>query len=263
MSFIDTFDVHCHIHETPAALHKLDSNSIAYCVQATRYTDWEEVARLKEEHGDRIVPAFGLHPWFVEQVECGAIPETWRAELRLLVKRHGGIVGECGLDKAARSPATGRLYPFEPQVALLKAQLALAHELDVPVSVHCVRAFGALADVLREAEAASTLPPRIMLHSYSGSPEMLQQLFLSGSLSTRIYVSYSHAVNGRNLQKTLQCIRVTPQSRVLAESDLHDVSTTALALDQAVEMVAEAHAWQIQEARQKLTQNARAFFGLG
>ncbi|KAJ2063813.1 Cut9-interacting protein scn1 [Coemansia sp. S146] len=261
MSAIDTFDVHCHIHETPATLGVLDNNkNIAYCVQATRYTDWDSVAQLKEEYGDRIIPAFGLHPWFVEQVESGNIPETWRSKLKLLVTKHGGIVGECGLDKAARSPTTGKQYPFELQIAIFKAQLAIAHELDVPVSVHCVRAFGALVDALQAAEAVGTLPPRIMLHSYSGSPEMLQQLFLRGELGARVYTSYSRVVNGRNLQKTLQCIRVMPHSRVLVESDLHDASTTALALDQAIEMVAEAHGWLLDDARRQLAENAQAFF---
>ncbi|KAJ2741971.1 Cut9-interacting protein scn1 [Coemansia sp. BCRC 34301] len=253
------FDVHCHIHETAEGL--ADLGDTTYCVQATCYTDWEKVAQLKETHGDRVVAAFGLHPWFVEKVESGEIPETWRDELRLLVRKYGGIVGECGLDKVARNPVSGRLYPFEPQIALLKAQLAIAHDLGVPVSVHCVRAFGALADVLREAERAGSLPPRIMLHSYSGSPEMLQQLFMRGELGTRIYASYSQVVNGRNLQRTRQCIQATPQNRVLVESDLHEVGKTALALDQAVEMVAVARGWQLQEARRKLAENALTFFG--
>ncbi|KAJ2351201.1 Cut9-interacting protein scn1, partial [Coemansia sp. RSA 2611] len=86
------FDVHCHIHETPATLGALDHNkNIVYCVQGTRYTDWDRVAQLKEEYGDRIVPGFGLHPWFVEQVGSGEIPETWRSKLRALVEMHGGI----------------------------------------------------------------------------------------------------------------------------------------------------------------------------
>ncbi|KAJ2908062.1 Cut9-interacting protein scn1 [Coemansia aciculifera] len=254
------FDVHCHIHESDVLFSSSSNNKTVYCVQATQYTDWSRVAQLKEEHGDRIIAAFGLHPWFAHRVESGEIPETWRAELCLLVKKYGGIVGECGLDKAARSPDTGKPYPFEPQVSLLKAQLAIAHELGVSVSVHCVRAFGPLADILREAERDGSLPPRIMLHSYSGSPDMLQQLFLKGELGTRIYASYSHIVNGRNLQKTLQCIRATPQSRVLVESDLHDVSNTLPALDQAIAMVAEAYGWQLHETREKLTENARAFF---
>ncbi|KAJ2464879.1 hypothetical protein EV174_006743, partial [Coemansia sp. RSA 2320] len=146
-----------------------------------------------------------------------------------------------------------------PQVAVLKAQLAIAHELGVPVSVHCVRAFGLLADVLREAAA---LPPRIMLHSYSGSPEMLRQLFLKGELGARVYVSFSHAVNARSPEKTRLSIKATPSSRLLVESDLHDASAAPLALSRAVDMVAEANGWEPDEACRQLAENARAFFGV-
>ena len=43
-----------------------------------------------------------------------------------------------GLDKAARTPDTGRVE-YERQQSVFRSQLLLAHELGRPVSVHCVK----------------------------------------------------------------------------------------------------------------------------
>ncbi|KAJ1730277.1 Cut9-interacting protein scn1 [Coemansia biformis] len=234
------YDVHCHIHETPEALCVLDTldtpeRRTVFCVQATKYADWDDVIRLGEQHPGKVVPAVGVHPW------C--------------------VLGECGIDKAARSPETHQVYPLDLQLQVFVTQLAIAHEVGVPVSIHCVRAFGQLADVLRDAERRHALPPRIMLHSYSGSPDMLQQVFFNGELGTRVYVSFSTAVNGRGRAKSMQCIRVAPADRLLVESDLHCAHTALPALDGAVDLVAEARGWLVPEARRVLARNSRAFFG--
>ncbi|KAJ1895843.1 Cut9-interacting protein scn1 [Kickxella alabastrina] len=258
------YDAHCHIHETPESYAALAQHKhIVYCVQGTNYADWQAVVELKTQHGDRIIPAFGVHPWFAGRVESGEIPADWQTRLRRLVTQHGGIVGECGLDKAARSPATGEAYPLEPQLAVLRAQLDIACELGVGVSVHCVRAFGALADALRQAGRCGRLPPRIMLHSYGGSADMLAQVFFKGEVGKRMFVSFSRAVNGRSAKRAAQCMQAAPESRILAESDLHDAAATAGALDAITALIAEARGWSEDEARERLAANARRFFIAG
>ncbi|KAJ2849167.1 Cut9-interacting protein scn1 [Coemansia brasiliensis] len=253
------YDVHCHIHETPSTFKDLDNDGhTVYCVQATKYSDWKEVLDLKENFAKIVIPAFGVHPWFVERVQSGEIPSTWASELRQILTQHKGILGECGLDKAARNSAS--LIPFEPQVKILEMQLDIAHDLNIPVSLHCVRAFGALADMLCKFEKTQRLPPRIMLHSYSGSPDMLQQIFLRGELGQRIYVSFSRFVNCRNRTKSVECIRIVPAERLLVESDLHDASSTAEALEAAITLVAEARGWEFSQTKEILAANSRAFF---
>ncbi|KAJ2373180.1 Cut9-interacting protein scn1 [Coemansia sp. RSA 2607] len=255
------YDVHCHIQETPASYGVLElQENIRYCVQATNYVDWKDVVELKQRFGDKIIPAFGVHLWFVEKVESGDIPSNWKDELRRLIKEHGGIVGECGLDKVARNRESNKVYPFEPQIRLLKEQLEIACELDVAVSLHCVRAFGTLVDVLQDGQKRGMLPPRIMLHSYSGSADMLRQIFCKGELGKRIYVSFSHFVNGRNVEKSRQCIQAVPEDRILVESDLHDVAAAGEALASVIELVSQARGWSADEARERLACNSRLFF---
>ncbi|KAI8323226.1 Metallo-dependent hydrolase [Martensiomyces pterosporus] len=264
MDSAQVFDVHCHVHETPSAYDAIEpkagEGAVVYCVQGTNYEDWSAVAQLKEKYGHRVIPAFGLHPWFVESVMSARIPASWREELKELITKHRGILGECGLDKIARNPSTGAVYPFEPQIGLLKEQLAIAHELNVPVSLHCVRAFGAMVDVLREMEKSGTLPPRIMLHSYSGSPDMLTQMLFKGKLGERIYVSFSHFVNGRNRDKSKACVRAVPASRLLVESDLHNAGATRSALSDIITLVSDARGWPLSKTCDILADNSRAFF---
>ncbi|KAJ1905056.1 Cut9-interacting protein scn1 [Coemansia sp. IMI 209127] len=263
------YDVHCHIHERPENLDAslatgrvFGSNSVCFCTQATQYTDWDDVVRLKDQHKWRIIPAFGVHPWFVERVLSGEIPFGWQDRLRKLLQSHGGVLGECGLDKIAKNPSTQKVYPFEPQIHLFKEQLAIAHELSVPISVHCVRAFGALVDALKEAAAKDALPPRIMLHSYSGSPDMLRQILLKGELGRHMYVSFSWFVNGRNEQKSRECIAAVPDDRLLVESDLYSADDAFSALELIIRLVAGARGWTLDEACCNLAGNSRTFFGM-
>jgi len=54
-------------------------------------------------------------------------------------------VGEIGLDKGSH----GKTIDFGDQVEVFQRQLELAKELEKPVSVHCVRAFGDLLEILK------------------------------------------------------------------------------------------------------------------
>ena len=75
--------------------------------------------------------------------------DEWRARLRALLVAHpGALVGEVGVDRAAVIPTTRARVRFDHQLALLREQLALAAELRRPVSVHCVRGYGHLLQLL-------------------------------------------------------------------------------------------------------------------
>ncbi|KAG5464990.1 hypothetical protein LSCM4_00438 [Leishmania orientalis] len=102
----------------------------------------------------------------------GAVAPMLPIILRLLRERlqqhPSAIVAEIGLDKL-RGP------PESVQVEAFAAQLRLAAAYRRPVSVHCVRHYGLLLQLLRDLPAEHT-PPAIILHAFTGSLDVAKSL---------------------------------------------------------------------------------------
>lgn len=104
--------------------------------------DWPDVAALADRYRGFVHPSFGLHPWYLEGRRPG-----WEARLEALLRsRPGAGVGESGLDRAKTSKR--KLPPLDVQLEALAVHARLARELRRPLTVHCVRAAGALHDAL-------------------------------------------------------------------------------------------------------------------
>lgn len=166
--------------------------------------DWPQVAELAWKHA-WVRPAFGLHPWYVK--DRG--PE-WLERLREhLVAHPRAVVGETGLDRWIENP------DVEAQVACFRAQLALAVALDRPITIHCLRAFGLLEEVLRSMK----LPRRgFLLHSYGGPAEMVPGFVrLGGYFSVSPYFAHPRK------SAQLATFAKIPMDRLLAETDAPDM----------------------------------------
>lgn len=216
-------DTHCHLHDdseplpggAPAPMPVLPKGVQGACLMAVSPADWDVVQRTC--HGrPRLRPFFGIHPWHAHRA-----PPGWQARLVDLLRRHPSAgLGEAGLDYAARTSETGRCER-EDQLRVFRDQLRIAYELSRPISVHCVRAHGALFDILRELGEA--VPPALALHSYSGSPEMASALLrLPSPGGPWMFFGFSMGVNARRAVKALPAVvsRI-PQGHLLLESDWH------------------------------------------
>lgn len=166
--------------------------------------DWPQVAELAKKHA-WVRPAFGLHPWYVK--ERGS---EWLEKLREhLVAHPQAVVGETGLDRWIENP------DVEAQVACFRAQVALAVELDRPITIHCLRAFGLLEEVLRSVK----LPRRgFLLHSYGGPAEMVPGFVrLGGYFSVSPYFAHPRKA------AQLATFAKIPLERLLTETDAPDM----------------------------------------
>ncbi len=161
------FDAHCHLQALAAdgagsAIARARASGVArMACCATGEADWAAVQALAGAHPE-VVPLFGLHPWKA----AGARP-GWEARLEDLLALSPAGLGECGLDFSRRTADR------EAQVAALRLQLRLAGRLDRPVALHCVRAWGPLLGLLREAGVPSA---GAMVHAFSGSAETAREL---------------------------------------------------------------------------------------
>ena len=133
----------------------------------------------------------GVHPWDADMQLVATLGERLS---------DAQAVGETGLD-FVHGPSR------EGQTEALRAQLRLARERELPVVLHCVRAFEPL---MRELAACE--PRAVIFHGFIGSPEQARQALAKGyflSFGERAFAS----------PKTLAALRETPLSQLFLETD--------------------------------------------
>src|SRR5690606_31638490 len=158
----------------------------------------------------RIHTALGIHP----QVLSGLEPSDDAAALHALGGRiraaPAGVVaiGECGLDFGPRGAGASR----ERQVAVLVGHFALARATGLPLLLHCVGAHAVLAGLLAEHR-----PPPSILHSYSGSAELVPVYCRGGHA-----ISFAGAITLPGARRPVLAARAVPAKRLLLETDCPD-----------------------------------------
>jgi TatD DNase family protein len=101
----------------------------------------------------------GLHPWFVQKADLAeslAIISTYH--------QHIIAIGECGIDRAINTPISLQLLAFT-------AQVELAQRYNLPVIVHCVKAYSDFAAIAKKFKQVN-----FVLHGFSGSDKILEML---------------------------------------------------------------------------------------
>ena len=144
--------------------------------------------------------AAGIHP---ESAGEYGEEDIYKVE-QLCREKKAVAVGEIGLDYHYDDAA-----PREVQIRLLKDQLRLALELDLPVVIHDREAHG---DCLETVKAFPGL--RGVFHCYSGSPEMAAELTKLGWM-----FSFGGSITYKNNRKAPEVIASLPADRILLETD--------------------------------------------
>jgi TatD DNase family protein len=128
-------------------------------------------------------------------------------------------VGEIGLDRwildRARpddSRLTGlRRASLDEQIEAFTWQLGLAAERNLPVTIHCLDAWGALLDVLRR----SGRPARgFLLHAYGGLADLAREFAALGAC-----FSFNGCFLGERQAAKRAVFATLPADRVLVETD--------------------------------------------
>jgi TatD DNase family protein len=174
-------------------------------VNGTSEADWDQVLKLCQQHDDMLLPAFGLHPWYVKERSS-----EWTKRLKHLLEAvPQSSIGECGLDLWMQNA------DIAEQVKILQVHISLSRELGKTLTIHCLRAWQELWHCLRDS---APLPP-FLLHSFSGPTAMIPSLVKMGA-----YFSVSgYFLHPRKI-KTLQAFAAIPIERILVESDAPDMA---------------------------------------
>ncbi len=169
--------------------------------------DWPQVLALARSNEQcsalRIIPSFGYHPWYIHERTA-----DWSKNLTHFLDEVPSAVGEIGLDRWK----PGLAYDGQEEVFI--AQLRLAAERNLPVSIHCLQAWGRMREILQ----TEPRPARgFLLHSYGGPKEMVRPLADLGAYFS-LPGFYAHERKARQ-RETFQQV---PAERLLIETDAPD-----------------------------------------
>ena len=110
--------------------------------------------------------------------------------------------------------------------------------------------------------SAKPFPPRICLHSYSGSPQTLNQ-WLAPSIPADIFFSFSVVVNlstAATEAKFPDVVRACPDDKLLVESDIHKAGDEMdHLLEQMYRRVCEIKGWELRDGVERIRRNYEAF----
>ena len=255
------FDSHCHLQDARLlpAVDDVVRRAAAAGVErmlccGSAGDDWNDVLGVSERY-PAVIPALGLHPWYVAERS-----PRWLETLRALLELSGASIGEIGLDHW-REPVDE-----EAQEEVFVAQLALAAELGRPVSIHCLKAWGKMMEILqtRKLPAAG-----MVFHSYAGPVELVEPLAELGA-----YFSFSGSITREGNKRGHKAVAAVPWDRLLVETDSPDLKPVFAEkapdspnepanLVHVAAMVAKLRAASVEEVAARTRQNAVRLFAAG
>ena len=136
MSPMTLIETHCHLYSEPlaadagAALARAAERGVTQVIVPAYDEDsWDDLRSLTEH--DAVHAAYGIHPWVAHEAD----PDTLRDRLAATLAAAPKVVavGEIGLDSKLKSDGAPSV---EAQRAVLRPQLELAVDLDLPVILH-------------------------------------------------------------------------------------------------------------------------------
>lgn len=164
--------------------------------------DWPRVAELARQH-PQVLPSFGFHPWYLHERTL-----HWRENLLRYLDQVPSAVGEIGLDRW--KPA----LPYDDQEEVFIAQLSIAAERNLPASIHCLKTWGRMLELLKTGPR----PARgFLLHSYNGPRAMIESF---AGLGAYFSLPGYYAHERKDPQR--ETFRHVPTERLLIETDAPD-----------------------------------------
>ena len=164
--------------------------------------DWPPVLQLAREN-KMVLPSFGYHPWYLHE-----LTPDWLANLKKILDAGPSAVGEIGLDRWKPD------LPYAGQEQAFLAQLQVAAGRNLPVSIHCLQAWGRLLELLQSHPRPAC---GFVLHSFGGPAEMIPAFAKLGA-----YFSFPGYFLHERKWKQRAAFKNVPPDRLLVETDAPD-----------------------------------------
>ncbi|MEM7795544.1 MAG: TatD family hydrolase [Cyanobacteria bacterium P01_C01_bin.118] len=221
------------------------------CVEPSEFDGIRAIA----DRFDEISFAVGLHPLDMDKWTPGLSDQI----KQLALSDHRVVaIGETGLDFFKADDQASQIEAF-------RAQLTIAHELDLPVIIHCRDAAETMRDIL-QAFWQDYGQVRGVMHCWTGTPEETQWF-----LDLGFYISFSGIVTFKSATQVQASAQMVGCDRILVETDcpfLTPVPKRKQKRNQpanvlhVAEFVANLRGISLEELAAQTTGNARALFKL-
>lgn len=202
--FTQIFDTHSHYTDSAfdadrhEVLSALPEAGIVHAVLAGTTLEDSTAGIALADRYDYIYAAVGIHP-----ETAGQQPADYLAQLEQLAKHPKVVaIGEIGLDYHYEG------YDRGSQSVLLREQLDLAKQLDLPVIIHARDCTEDYLRILQEFR------PRGVVHCFSGSAETAREVLKLG-----MYIGFTGVLTFKNAKKALKALAEVPEDKLVLETD--------------------------------------------
>jgi TatD DNase family protein len=190
-------DSHCHID--PASAEQTIDEAVAAGVTTMIVVGCDRATSLAAQRvaasHDATRATVGLHPHEARHGVHTIVD---------LIDDDTLAIGECGLDYHYDHS------PREVQREAFAAQIALAHEHDLPLVIHTREAWNDTFDLL----AAGGVPERVVFHCFTGGVTEARR-----ALDLGAFLSFSGIVTFKGADDVRDAARLCPEDRLLIETD--------------------------------------------
>lgn len=181
-----------------------EEHYIDFHTHRMRYGDRNDVVEIVSLHHGKDVDhnlfTIGRHPWWTESVMSDQERSSF---IEILTSEKCLALGEIGLDKLKGAPMTN-------QELVLQELLSIAAQRQLPVVIHCVRAFDTLLRIKKDYPTI----PRWCIHGYARHATLAKQLIDHG-----FFLSLMPQLNPKSKEGYQQLITSLPLDRFFLETD--------------------------------------------
>ena len=225
-------DTHCHLHfpaydqDREAVLARMREKGIAVITVGTNVTTSKSGVAFAEQHPD-VFATIGYHPEhltssYTDEQEphdtdvysIDAIAEIAKSGSKKIV-----AIGETGLDFYRIDKDRDEQEATQLQEFALRDHINLAHELDLPLVIHCRDAFRRLATIIQD-EQGKGKRVRGVIHCFTGTWDEARPLLdLGFYLSFTGIITFPSKKNEDPEKSIHRTIERMPMDRLLVETD--------------------------------------------
>ena len=258
-------DTHCHIDEASfdadreeVIVRQQESGVEAMIVPGVNVASIETVLQVCHAHSGYCYPALGLHPEDVKvdwEDQLAIVEQAIRAHRNELV-----AIGEIGLDYY-----WDKTFKAEQQ-DVLRRQLLLARELDLPVILHNRESTEDIMRVVKEIsiQHSAFSPLRGVFHCFNGSKETVEEILKMG-----FYVGIGGVLTFKN-SKLADKLEVVPLDRIVLETDAPYMAPVphrgerneSRLMIHVAERLAQVYNCSVETIIEVTTANAKQLFGI-